>query len=275
MPQDLRSYTATGQRHRRRYEEIARGIHRAARALSGDRYATIDEMHSILSDPLAYYEQIEDAFVAETGRYIRCGCAFIASADEIAEAKRRHREAVTYCERRNHDGQLVASVPQQAQQQQADAGRRYFLRTALAAGLLAAAVTVTSDSEAAPAVTANVRSDLRGDSTARLPGHAELWARMPLPFTPAEAWHLLSPATQAEIGAAVIGMVLAEYVSGDMHGDADRFYDDALCGDAMDTGSDLLTRIEQRLWVLFPDLYGPDGDHPAWALNSGMAPPAT
>jgi hypothetical protein len=97
---------------------------------------------------------------------------------------------------------------------------------------------------------------------------------MPLPFTPAEAWHLLSSGTQAEIGAAVIGMVLAEYVSGDMHGDADRFYDDALCSDAMDTGSDLLTRIEQRLWVLLPDLYGPDGDHPAWALTSGMAPPA-
>ena len=110
--------------------------------------------------------------------------------------------------------------------------------------------------------------------TVRLPDHAALWSRMPLPFTPADAWHLLSPATQAEIGAAVIGVVLAEYVSGDMHGDADRFHDEALRGDAMDAGSDLLTRIEQRLWALFPDLYGPDGDHPAWALNSGMAPPA-
>ena len=34
---------------------------------------------------------------------------------------------------------------------------------------------------------------------------------MPLPFTPAEAWHLLSPETQVEIGAAVIGMHLAQY----------------------------------------------------------------
>ena len=141
-------------------------------------------------------------------------------------------------------------------------------RRALTAGIFAAA-----------AVPANVAANmaptfLRGDDTARLPDHAALWARMPLPFTPAEAWRLLSPATQAEIGAAVIGMVLAEYVSGDMHGDADHFYDDALRGDAMDTGSDLLTRLEQRLWVLFPDLYGPDSDHPAWALNTGMAPPA-
>ena len=49
---------------------------------------------------------------------------------------------------------------------------------------------------------------------------------MPLPFTPAEAWHLLSPATQAEIGAAVLGMALADYVSGDMHDEADHFRDD-------------------------------------------------
>ena len=142
-------------------------------------------------------------------------------------------------------------------------------RRALAAGLLAAAATPTN-------VVANMAPTfLRGDDSARLPDHAALWARLPLPVTPAQAWHLLSPATQAEIGAAVIGMVLAEYVSGDMHGDADRFHNEALRGDAMDVGSDLLTRIEQRLWVLFPDLYGPDGDHPAWALNSGMAPPAT
>lgn len=144
-------------------------------------------------------------------------------------------------------------------------------RRALTAGILAATATpVIADVPANPWGRA-----LRGDDTARLPDHAAFWARMPLPFTPAQAWRLLSPETQAEIGAAVIGMVLAEYVSGDMHGDEDHFYDDALRGDAMDVGSDLLTRIERRLWVLFPDLYGPDGDHPAWALNSGMAPPAT
>ncbi|SDO59702.1 hypothetical protein SAMN05216360_12924 [Methylobacterium phyllostachyos] len=153
-----------------------------------------------------------------------------------------------------------------------------FLATVAAVPMGPAAETVPAiflDAVAAATeVAARASSGSRGDDTARLPDHASLWARMPLPFTPAEAWHSLSPATQAEIGAAVIGMVLAEYVSGDMHGDADHFHDDALRGDAMDVGSDLLTRIEQRLWVLFPDLYGPDGDHPAWALTSGMAPPA-
>jgi len=112
---------------------------------------------------------------------------------------------------------------------------------------------------------------LRGDDTARLPDHAELWARMPLPFTPAEAWHLLSPATQAEIGAAVIGMALADYVSGDMHEEVDHFRDDALRSDCMTTRDETLTALDDRLWVLFPDLYGPEGDHPAWALSSGFA----
>ena len=146
-------------------------------------------------------------------------------------------------------------------------------RRALTAGLVAAAVTVSSDSEAAANVVP-VRNDFRGDDTTRLPDHAALWTRMPLPFTPAKAWHLLSHTTQAEIGAAVIGQALADYVSGDMHNEADCFHDEALRGDCMDVRDALLNRISDRLWSLFPDLYGPDGDHPAWALNSGMAPPA-
>ena len=138
-------------------------------------------------------------------------------------------------------------------------------RRALAAGLLAAT--------AAPAAAAP-RSQLRGDTGDQLPDHAVLWARMPLPFTPVEAWRLLSSETQAEIGAAVIGMALAEYVSGQMHEDeADRFLDEDLMSAAMDVQSDLLNAITPRLWSLFPDLYGPDGDHPAWALASGMAWP--
>lgn len=112
----------------------------------------------------------------------------------------------------------------------------------------------------------------RGDDTERLPDYADLWARMPLPFTPAEAWRLLSPATQAEIGAAVIGMALAEYIAGDGMGDADQFHDDDLRSTCFDTRDDLLNRIPERLWVLLPDLYGPDGDHSAWALDSDMAP---
>ncbi|SDO18308.1 hypothetical protein SAMN05216360_11612 [Methylobacterium phyllostachyos] len=140
-------------------------------------------------------------------------------------------------------------------------------RRALAAGILAAT--------AVPAIAKDTRTvgTLRGDGTARLPDHAALWARMPLPFTPAEAWHLLSPETQAEIGTAVIGMELAQYVYGDGRADADQFKDDALRSAASDVAHDLLNRIDDRLWALLPDLYGPDGDHPAWALAAGMVHP--
>ena len=136
--------------------------------------------------------------------------------------------------------------------------RRHVLAAALAA---AAAGTVPLASASA----------LRGDDGKRLPNHAALWSRLPLPFTPAEAWHRLSAATQAEIGAAVIGMYLAQYVHGDDMAKADRFHDDALRDAACDVEHDILNRLDDRLWALFPDLYGPDGDHPAWALNSGLA----
>lgn len=136
-------------------------------------------------------------------------------------------------------------------------------RRALAAGLLAAA--------AVPAIAGEPAS--RGDDTPRLPDHAALWSRMPLPFSPAEAWRLLSPATQAEIGAAVIGMELAQYVYGDGRANADQFTDEALRSDASDVADAILNQMPDRLWALLPDLYGPDGDHPAWALAAGMVLP--
>ncbi|WP_342111775.1 hypothetical protein [Methylobacterium sp. SI9] len=140
-------------------------------------------------------------------------------------------------------------------------------RRALAAGLLAAM--------AAPAIAKDTRSVgiLRGDDTARLPDHAAFWSRLPLPFSLAEAWGKLSPATQAEIGAAVLGMALAQYVYGDGRAEADQFTDEDLRAEASDVADDLLNQIDGRLWVLLPDLYGPDGDHPAWAYAAGMVHP--
>ncbi|KMO32905.1 hypothetical protein [Methylobacterium aquaticum] len=112
---------------------------------------------------------------------------------------------------------------------------------------------------------------LRDGDAHRLPDHAAFWSRLPLPFSPAEAWHLLSPEAQAEIGAAVIGMHLAQYVHGDGRADADQFHDEGLRAVASNVADDLLNRMDDRLWSLFPDLYGPEGDHPRWALDSGLA----
>ncbi|KAA0122836.1 hypothetical protein CIW48_15445 [Methylobacterium sp. P1-11] len=138
-------------------------------------------------------------------------------------------------------------------------------RRALAAGLLAATATQTGG------VAKFATPALRGDDTARLPDHAAFWSRLPLPFSLTDAWHMLSPATQAEIGGAVLGMALANYVYGDGRADADQFTDEALRSAAYNVADDLLNRIDDRLWVLLPDLYGQDGDHPRWALDSGLA----
>lgn len=143
----------------------------------------------------------------------------------------------------------------QLHHQAPDLRQRALARRGKLAGLLAASLVPT-----------------RGDETERLPDHAALWARLPLPFTPAQAWHMLSPTTQAEIGAALIGMALAEYVSGDMHAEEDQFHDSRLRAEADDVANDLLSAIEDRLWTLFPELYGPESDHPAWALDAGLAP---
>jgi hypothetical protein len=138
-------------------------------------------------------------------------------------------------------------------------------RRALAAGILAAT--------AVPTIAKDTRTvgTLRGDDTTRLPDHAAFWSRLPLPFSLTDAWHMLSPTTQAEIGTAVLGMALAQYVYGDGRADADQFEDEGLRSAASDVADDILNRIDARLWVLLPDLYGPDGDHPRWALDSGLA----
>ncbi len=112
---------------------------------------------------------------------------------------------------------------------------------------------------------------LRDSDANRLPDHAAFWSRLPLPFSPAEAWKLLSPEVQAEIGAAIITMHLAQYIHGDGMADADQFHDDELRSQASNVADDLLNRMDDRLWSLFPDLYGPEGDHPRWALNNGFA----
>lgn len=112
---------------------------------------------------------------------------------------------------------------------------------------------------------------LRGGDANRLPDHAAFWSRLPLPFSPAAAWRLLAPEVQAEIGAAIITMHLAEYIHGDGMADADQFHDEGLRDEASGVANDILNRMGDRLWSLFPDLYGPDGDHPRWALDGGFA----
>nr|USU32902.1 hypothetical protein NG677_04165 [Methylobacterium sp. OTU13CASTA1] len=131
-------------------------------------------------------------------------------------------------------------------------------RRGLALGLLASTIA-----PACPAVTV--------DGAGRLSDHADFWSRLPLPFTLAQAWNRLSPDTQAEIGTAVIGMTLADYIQGGDRAEEDQFSDSDLRAYADEVWHSILNTMPQRLWGLLPELYGPDGDHPRWALDGGLA----
>ncbi len=71
-------------------------------------------------------------------------------------------------------------------------------------------------------------------------------------------------------------MALANYVYATGRADADQFKDEACGPPPSNVADDLLNRIDDRLWVLLPDLYGPDGDHPRWRSIAGLhrEPPA-
>lgn len=129
--------------------------------------------------------------------------------------------------------------------------------------LLASFLALAASRSTAPAV-----AHVGGDP---LPDFSGLWSTLPLPYTPGEAWRSLPNSVQAEIGTAVIAMALGEYVAGDMHADADRFRDKALRERGHDVHDAMLNQIPARVWQLFPDLFGPEGDHPAWALKNGFA----
>ena len=198
--------------------------------------------------PYAYLIEATDREIAPAGHDRAC----IVADHEVA-VMQREGAAVAQPVEAPPQATPVPAAPQVA--------RRGLLATILGAGIFASA--------AAPALA--LATALRGGDANRLPSHVGFWGRLPLPFSPAEAWKLLAPEVQTEIGAAIITMHLAEYIHGDGMGDADQFHDAALRDEASGVANDILNRMGGRLWALFPDLYGPDGDHPRWALDGGLA----
>lgn len=116
--QHLNSYTATARSNRARYERIAADIHREIYALSGDRYATPEELEMILTDPLGWYEMIEPEFTVATGRIIRFGKAILADEREMAQAQKAAAEGLAFRKARAAEQapkvQPVAVIPNTA-----------------------------------------------------------------------------------------------------------------------------------------------------------------
>ena len=109
----------------------------------------------------------------------------------------------------------------------------------------------------------------RPEPVTEAPIASKLWDRLPLPMTPAEAWQAIPAATRGEIGAALVGMVLADLIGGQAYDEPDQFLDASLREEACGVSDYLLSRIYQQVEVACPEMFGTD-DHPAWALDGGL-----
>lgn len=99
---------------------------------------------------------------------------------------------------------------------------------------------------------------------------ADLWHTLPLPSTPVEAFRALPEPIRAELGGALVGMVLADLIGGQAYDEPDKFLDEGLRDRACNVSNVLLNHMCRRVEDVLPDLLGPNGDHPAWALNAGL-----
>jgi len=72
------------------------------------------------------------------------------------------------------------------------------------------------------------------------------------------------------IAEHAVNMVLQGFLSGQAYAEADRVLSDE---DARGEAFDLECRLSSGLYTMveraFPDLFGPDGEHPAWASTAG------
>jgi hypothetical protein len=84
-------------------------------------------------------------------------------------------------------------------------------------------------------------------------------------FDPASAWARLPPAMQAKIGALTVEWAFSTFVSGILHGPADRLCDAEIRAAADQRACELLQIIPDRLEVALPDLFGLPGKDPPWA----------
>ena len=83
------------------------------------------------------------------------------------------------------------------------------------------------------------------------------------------AWMRLPASQRDEIGLLAADLVFQGYLYGDLVPEKDQVLPDQDARDAAgDRENDRLNEIHRTVTGALPDLFGPDGDHPAWATNS-------
>lgn len=89
------------------------------------------------------------------------------------------------------------------------------------------------------------------------------------------AWYGLAPTTRDRIGAIAIDMVFQAFVSGDACAPNDRAVRGwskrarAIRDAAMDASCQRLTEIHHVVEDALPNLFGPQGENPEWAVRMG------
>ncbi|GAB6843996.1 hypothetical protein HNR00_005090 [Methylorubrum rhodinum] len=87
------------------------------------------------------------------------------------------------------------------------------------------------------------------------------------------AWRGFPAETRDRIGIVALDMVFQAFVSGDGYAPADRpVQDEQLRYEANEACDRRLTQLHTEIEGALPDLFGPDGEHPAWSDSPGPQP---
>lgn len=95
---------------------------------------------------------------------------------------------------------------------------------------------------------------------------------IPSPAEIGTAWAALSPSLRDRIGLIALDMVFQGFLGGDAYRPEDRvLHSDDERGQAMDRESKRLIELYRAVEDALPDLFGPEGENPAWSHTAGGA----
>lgn len=93
--------------------------------------------------------------------------------------------------------------------------------------------------------------------------------RIPGPVELSAAWSDLPVSLRDHIGFVALDMVFQGFLSGSAYEPEDRvLLSDDDRGEALGRESDGLTELYRIVEDALPDLFGPEGENPAWAVRS-------
>ena len=100
--------------------------------------------------------------------------------------------------------------------------------------------------------------------------------KVPGPVELSAAWSGLPVSLRDHIGFIAFDMVFQGFLSGQAYAPEDRVLScDAARGEAYDRECRGMTELYRTVEDAVPDLFGPEGENPAWCANPGPSPTPT